>query len=320
VTGAGGFIGSHLVERLVSEGAQVRAFLRYNSRSDTGQLQGLAPEIRDRIDCVFGDLRDEHAVYEAVRGMELVFHLGALITIPYSYLHPREVVDVNVMGTLNILMAARSLGPQRLIHTSTSEVYGTALRVPMDEEHPLQAQSPYAASKISADKLVESFSRSFDVPAVTVRPFNTYGPRQSARAVIPSIISQALARAEISIGDLAPKRDFTFVTDTVDGFIRAALAEEVLGETFNLGSGEAVSIGELVEKIRLMIGHPLTLKTDPARMRPAGSEVGYLLADTRKAQAMLGWTPQTSFDEGLRQTADWVRRHPGAFNPDGHVL
>jgi len=320
VTGAGGFIPSHLVERLIAEGARVRAFVRYTARSDIGYLRLASPEVQSKIDFVFGDLRDEHAVAEAMRGIEIVFHLGALIAIPYSYVHPREVVETNVIGTLNVLMAARAHKPARVIHTSTSEVYGTALRTPIDEDHPLQGQSPYSASKIGADKLVESFVRAFELPAVTIRPFNTYGPRQSARAVIPTIISQALTRDEIFLGDLTPTRDFTFVADTVDGFVRAALAADVIGETFNLGNDREITIGELAQLIIQLVGRQVELKTDPARLRPVASEVRRLHADNRKAKAKLGWMPQTSFEDGLRQTIDWIRAHPEFFTPDRYTL
>ncbi len=320
VTGTGGFIASHLTERLVAEGARVRAFVRYTARSDIGYLRFASPEVRSRIDFVFGDLRDENAVADAMRDIDVVFHLGALIAIPYSYVHPREVVETNVIGTLNVLMAARQHQTKRIIHTSTSEVYGTALRVPIDEEHPLQGQSPYSASKIGADKLVESFARSFEVPAVTIRPFNVYGPRQSARAVIPTIISQALTRDEIFLGDLTPTRDFTYVADTVDGFVRAALADGVIGETINLGNDREISIGELARLIIQLIGRPIELKTDPARIRPAASEVRQLHADNRKAKAKLGWSPRTSFENGLRQTIDWIRAHPEFFSPERYTV
>ena len=320
VTGAGGFIASHLTERLVAEGAQVRAFVRYTARSDIGYLRLAPPDVRSKIDFVFGDLRDEHAVAEAMRGIDVVFHLGALIAIPYSYVHPREVVATNVTGTLNVLMAARQHQIKRLVHTSTSEVYGTARRVPIDEEHPLQGQSPYSASKIGADKLVESFVRAFEVPAVTIRPFNTYGPRQSARAVIPTIISQALTRDEIFLGDLTPTRDFTYVADTADGFVRAALAEGVVGETINLGNDREISIGELARLILQLIDRPVELKTDPARLRPGASEVRRLHADNRKAKAKLGWSPRTSFEDGLRQTIDWIRVHPEYFTPERYTV
>ncbi|MBC8264037.1 MAG: SDR family NAD(P)-dependent oxidoreductase [Anaerolineales bacterium] len=320
VTGAGGFIGSHLVERLVVEGARVRAFVRYTARSDIGYLRLVPPDVLAQIEFVFGDLRDEHAVAEAMRDVDVVFHLGALIAIPYSYVHPREVVETNVIGTLNVLMAAHQHRTRRVIHTSTSEVYGTALRVPIDEEHPLQGQSPYSASKIGADKLVESFVRSFQVPAVTVRPFNTYGPRQSARAVIPTIISQALVRDGVYLGDLTPTRDLTYVSDTVDGFVRGATAEGVIGETFNLGSDCEISIGDLAHLIIQLVGRPLKVKTDLARIRPSASEVRRLRADNRKAKARLGWQPRISLEEGLRQTIEWVRAHPEFFDPERYAI
>ncbi|MES2935546.1 MAG: SDR family NAD(P)-dependent oxidoreductase [Pseudomonadota bacterium] len=332
VTGAGGFIGSHLVERLLAEGAKVRAMLRYNSRADIGLLSLIPASVRHQIELVFGDLRDGDAVLAAMRDIDVVFHLGALIAIPYSYQHPREVVETNVMGTLNVLMAAKTLRPARVIHTSTSEVYGSALRVPIDEEHPLQGQSPYSASKIGADKLMESFSLSYDVPLVTIRPFNTYGPRQSARAIIPTIISQALVQDEVCLGDLTPLRDFTFVADTVDGFIRAASAHGVLGQSINLGSGKAVAMGELAAMILRLIDQsderknerpnkrPVILKSDPARFRPAKSEVHHLQADTARAFTLLGWTPSTSLEQGLLRTIDWVRRHPHYFTPDRYAL
>jgi len=320
VTGAGGFIASHLVERLVAEGARVRAFLRYTSRTDIGCLRFAPPEATAQTELVFGDLRDEHAVAEAAHGVEIIFHLGALVSIPYSYVHPREVVETNVLGTLNVLMAARAHRPARIVHTSTSEVYGTALRVPIDESHPLQAQSPYSASKIGADKLVESFIRSLGLPAVTVRPFNAYGPRQSARAVIPTIISQALARDEVHLGDLTPSRDFTYVADTVDGFIRAATAEGVIGETINLGSDDEISIGDLADLIVRLVGREIKVTTDPARVRPSASEVRRLHADNRKARTRLGWQPQVGLEEGLRRTISWVRDHPELYEPERYTI
>jgi NAD dependent epimerase/dehydratase len=320
VTGAGGFIASHLAERLVAEGAKVRAFVRYTARSDIGYLRLAPPDVHSKIEFVFGDLRDEHAVAEAMRGVDVVFHLGALIAIPYSYVHPREVVETNVIGTLNVLMAAKQHRTPRVIHTSTSEVYGTAVRVPIDEDHPLQGQSPYSASKIGADKLVESFVRSFEIPAVTIRPFNTYGPRQSARAVIPTIISQALTRDEIYLGDLTPTRDFTYVADTADAFVRAATANDVIGDTINLGNDREISIGELARLIIHLIDRPIELKTDPARVRPAASEVRQLHADNRRAKAKLGWSPRTSFEDGLRATIEWIRAHPEYFTPERYTV
>jgi len=308
VTGAGGFIGAALVHRLHELGAEVRTFLRYTSRAEMGLLKFLPEEVRESLDLVFGDLRDHHAVEGAVDGMDVVFHLGALISIPYSYLHPVEVVQSNVIGTLNVLQACRK-SKSRLIHTSTSEVYGTAHQVPIDEGHPLQGQSPYSASKIGADKLVESYYRAYDLQAVTVRPFNTYGPGQSARAVIPTIITQALTRDEIHLGNLAARRDFTYLTDTVEGFVKAARAEGVAGETFNLGYGDEVSIGELAEIIIDLIGRDVKIVVDEERLRPEKSEVMRLLSDNTKARERLGWSPQVDIREGLSHTITWIRDH-----------
>lgn len=309
ITGAGGFIGSHLTEQLVALGAKVRAFVRYNSRADIGLLRQLAPETLANIEIVAGDLRDAHAINQAVDGMDLVFHLGALIAIPYSYQHPREVVETNITGTLNVLMACLDQETPRMIHTSTSEVYGTALRVPIDEGHPLQGQSPYSASKIGADKLVESFYNSYELPVVTVRPFNTYGPRQSARAVIPTIITQALTQDIVHLGALDTKRDFTYVADTVNGFIKAAEADTVEGQTFNLGTGSEVTIGELAEKIIAMTGRTVQIEADPQRFRPGKSEVMRLLSNNQYARQNLGWQPEVSLDEGLHRTVVWVQNH-----------
>ena len=308
VTGAGGFIGCALVEALVDAGAQVRAFLRYTSRAETGLLKTLPVTIRDNIELVFGDLRDPDAVEKAAKGSELIFHLGALISIPYSYVHPVEVVQSNVIGTLNVLQACRKHGC-KLVHTSTSEVYGSAQYVPIDEGHPLQGQSPYSASKIGADKLVESFYKSFDVQAVTVRPFNTYGPGQSARAVIPTIITQVLQRDEIHLGNLDAKRDFTYVTDSAMGFLKAAQTPGVAGETFNLGYGDEISIGELAHLIIDIIGRPVKIVVDQKRLRPEKSEVTRLLSDNTKARDRLDWQPQIGFREGLTRTIDWIRDH-----------
>jgi len=308
VTGAGGFIGSALVHRLQAEGAQVRAFLRYTSRAELGLLNLLPSQTRTPLDLVFGDLRDPDAVLKAAEGVAVVFHLGALISIPYSYVHPVEVVHSNVLGTLNVLQACRAHGP-RLVHTSTSEVYGTALQVPIPEDHPLQGQSPYSASKIGADMLVESYTRSFDVDAVTVRPFNTYGPGQTARAVIPTIITQALSQDVIHLGSLDATRDFTYLTDTVNGFIKAAQTPGLTGQTFNLGYGAEVSIGELAELIIELIGRPVQVEVDPERLRPDKSEVMRLLSDNSKARQVLGWQPQVNLRTGLGLTIDWIREH-----------
>lgn len=309
VTGAGGFIGSHLVERLVAEGASVCAFVRYNSRGDAGLLRLAPKEVIQQVKIVAGDIRDADAIHKAVEGCQVVFHLAALISIPYSYQHPLEVAEANVMGTLNILMACSKLKVDRLIHTSTSEVYGTALRVPIDENHPLQGQSPYSASKIGADKLAESFHCAFNLPVVTVRPFNTFGPRQSARAVIPTIITQALAKSVIRLGNLETTRDFTYVDDTVDGFVKAAEVPGVEGKTMNLGTGSEIKIGTLVEKIIHLTGSSAHIEVDVARLRPADSEVQRLLSNNALACATLGWAPRTSLDDGLKQTVDWIKEH-----------
>jgi len=315
VTGAGGFIGSHLVDLLAGAGARVRAFVRYNSRADQGNLRFLDPALADRVVVEYGDLRDEDAVRGAMEGSRYVFHLGALIAIPYSYRHPREVVETNVMGTLNVMQAARLTEPTRVVHISTSEVYGSAQRIPIDEDHPLQGQSPYSASKIGADKIAESFHKSFGVPVVTVRPFNTYGPRQSARAVIPTIITQALTQPRIRLGSLTPTRDFTFVGDTARGMALAALAPDAEGAEVNLGSNAAISIGELATKIAGIIGTEVEVEGDDERVRPPNSEVQRLHADNSRARHLLGWQPEVSLDDGLRQTVAWIRGHQDLFRP-----
>jgi NAD dependent epimerase/dehydratase len=320
VTGAGGFIASHLVERLVSEGAQVRAFTRYNSRNDVGMLRLVPPDVFSELEVVLGDLRDVEAVRSAVRGVDTVFHLGALIAIPYSYVHPREVIETNVMGTVNVLMAARDFDVRRVVHTSTSEVYGTAQYTPIDEAHPLQGQSPYSASKIAADKIAESFYRSFNLPVVTLRPFNTYGPRQSTRAVIPTIITQVLTRDVVKLGSLDPSRDFTFVKDTAKGFICIAEADNVLGEEINLGNDNTIRIGDLVEKIFGIIGKSPEVVTDSQRIRPGKSEVMRLWASNNKAKKMIGWEPRISLDEGLRLTIEWISAHLDLYRPDQYMV
>lgn len=306
VTGAGGFIGSHLTERLSERGAKVRAFVRYNSRGDDGLLSFISPKIYPTIDIVAGDIRDFNALKAAIEGVDYVFHLGALIAIPYSYLHPAEVVETNVIGTLNILLGAREAGVRRVIHTSTSEVYGTAQHVPIEESHPLQGQSPYSASKIGADKVAESFYCSYNLPVVTVRPFNTYGPRQSTRAVIPTIITQALSNCTVHLGNLDARRDLTYISDTVTGFLKAAETPGVEGETFNLGAGTEIRIGDLANKIISLIGRPVKIVVDPTRLRPDKSEVQRLISDNKLAKEKLNWEPQVSLTDGLEQTLDWV--------------
>ena len=316
VSGAGGFIGSHLVERLAAEGAHVRAFVRYNSRGDPGLLRLLPLEIFSRIEVIAGDLRDPQAVRTVVEGCQAVFHLGALISIPYSYFHPFEVAETNFMGTLNILTACRDLDVERLIHTSTSEVYGTARQMPISEAHPLQGQSPYSASKIGADKMVESFYCTYDLPVVTVRPFNTYGPRQSARAVIPTIITQALTQDTIHLGSLDTTRDFTFVDDTVDGFLKAGVTPGVEGNVFNLGVGKEIRIGDLAKKVISKLGRSVKIIITPERLRPERSEVMRLISDNRLARETLGWSPQVGLDQGLDRTIEWISKNIERYQPD----
>lgn len=309
VTGASGFIGSHLVEHLVQAGAKVRAFVRYNARADIGLLKQLPQKTRLALDIIAGDLRDSHAVRQAVAGVDIVFHLGAIISIPYSYRHPVETAATNLMGTLNVLLACQAQNTARLVHTSSSEVYGTAKTVPMDENHPLQGQSPYSASKIGADKLVESFICSYNLPAVTVRPFNTYGPRQSARAVIPTIITQALTLETIHLGNLDTRRDFTYVDDTVRGFLHAAKKKDVLGQVFNLGVGQDIAIGDLAEEIVRQVGRPVEIVSDVERLRPENSEVMRLLSDNSHAARCLDWQPQITLAQGIAHTIAWIREH-----------
>ena len=316
VTGAGGFIGSHLTENLVTLGADVKAFVRYNSRNDWGMLEHLPLHIRDKIEVVAGDLKEPALIRETAKNTDIVFHLAALIGVPYSYLSSRDVIETNVIGTLNVLNAAREQGVERVIHTSTSEVYGTAQDMPMDEKHPLQAQSPYSASKIGADKLAESYYLSYDLPVTIVRPFNTYGPRQSARAIIPTIITQALTRDKIFLGAMHPTRDFTFVEDAVDGFIKAAESSESVGEVINLGSGTEISIGNLADKIISLVGKKVEVVFDATRLRPKRSEVERLVANTTKARELIGWEPQVPLDEGLEKTIGWISEWISIFKVD----
>ena len=320
VTGSGGFIGSHLTETLVQSGASVKAFVRYNSRGDPGLITDLAPDISKKVEIVSGDLRDLSAVNRAMHGIDIVFHLGALIAIPYSYLHPAEVIETNVIGTLNVLLAARDQDVKRIVHTSTSEVYGTAIRVPIDESHPLQGQSPYSASKIGADKIAESFYCSYNLPVVTIRPFNTYGPRQSSRAVIPTIITQALTKESIQLGNLNARRDFTFVSDTVNGFLCAASAENIEGKTFNLGVGSDITIGDLVEKISGIMNKPLSIQSDDNRFRPDKSEVQRLISDNQLARNLLRWEPHVSLETGLEKTIIWIENHIDRYNPNRYQV
>lgn len=318
VTGAGGFIGSHLTERLVELGATTRALVHYNALGTWGWLDQSA--VREHVEVIAGDVSDRDSVHQAVRGVEIVFHLAALIAIPYSYHAPASYVRTNVEGTLNVLQAARDLGVERVVHTSTSEAYGTARYVPIDEAHPLQGQSPYAASKIGADKMAEAFHLSFSLPVVTVRPFNTFGPRQSARAVIPTIITQCLTGQTVRLGNLRPTRDLNFVSNTVDGFVAAASTPEAIGLTLNLGSGREISIGDLAQLIAQLIGQPINIESDADRVRPDGSEVERLLADSRLARSVLGWEPIVSLEDGLQRTIDWVQRHLERYRPGVYVI
>lgn len=313
VTGADGFIGSHLTETLVRAGHKVRAFVLYNSFNSWGWLDHCAPDIKANIEVVAGDIRDSFAVKSAMQGCDGILHLAALIAIPYSYQSPESYVDTNVKGTLNILQAARELGVKRLIHTSTSEVYGTAQFVPITELHPLQGQSPYSATKIAADQMAYAFFSSFELPVITVRPFNTYGPRQSARAVIPAIMTQiASGHKQIKLGAISPTRDFNYIQDTVDGFIAALMSEKGLGEVVNIGSNFEVSIGETVSLIAEVMGAEVEIVTDESRFRPTGSEVERLWADNSKAKELIGWTPvfagKSGFKRGLLETANWFSK------------
>jgi NAD dependent epimerase/dehydratase len=307
VTGAGGFIGSHLVEELCRRGAPVRALARYNGRGDTGWLAEIDDACRNEVEIVLGDVRDPDQMRTLVSGCDTVFHLAALIGIPYSYASPRQNLDTNAGGTLNLLEASRAEGVRRFVHTSTSEVYGTAQYVPIDEDHPLVGQSPYSASKIAADQITVSYARSFGLPAVIVRPFNTFGPRQSMRAVIPTIATQALWSDAIRLGSLDTTRDFTFVRDTATGFIRAAEAEGVEGRTFNLGVGKEIAVGELAELIRDVVGRDVPIEQEDSRMRPADSEVDRLCSDPSRAHDALGWVPEHDLRTGLALTIEWIR-------------
>ncbi len=317
VTGAGGFIGSHLTERLVELGAHTRALVHYNSANTWGWLD--ASPLKADIEVVAGDIRDVDHLRQIVRGVDVVFHLAALIAIPYSYETPRAYVHTNVEGTLNVLQAARDADIGRVVHTSTSEVYGTARTVPIDEQHPLQGQSPYAASKIGADKLAEAFHLSFGLPVATLRPFNTYGPRQSARAVIPTLISQALTQPEVRLGNLTPARDFNYVEDTVEGFIRIAECDAAIGEVVNVGSGQEIGIGDLARTILELLGTDKPIVTEAQRVRPQGSEVDRLCADPQKARRLLGWQPRHTLRDGLVRTIAWMEQNLARYRPDTYT-
>jgi len=313
VTGAGGFIGSHLVDELLIMGAEVTAFVHYNARNDWGMLEGRYSPDTENLTVISGDVTDSLFVKKAVAGKEYVFHLAALIGIPYSYAAPESYINTNIKGTLNVMQACLDAGIERVVHTSTSEVYGTARYTPIDEAHPLQGQSPYSASKIGADKIAESFFCSFGLPVTTIRPFNTFGPRQSTRAVIPTIITQALTSNMIKLGSLTPIRDLTFVKDTANGFIRLAESKKTIGTTVNTGSGRGVTIGKLAETIVGQVNPNATIVCEEKRIRPENSEVMELLCDNRMAAELAGWKPQYSLEEGLSLTIDWMKEHIAAY-------
>lgn len=317
VTGADGFIGSHLTESLLEKGYDVKAFTMYNSFNTWGWLDTLPKEKLDQIEIFSGDVRDPNGVREAMKGVDGVFHLAALIAIPFSYHSPDSYVDTNIKGTLNVLQAARELGTERIMVTSTSEVYGTAQYVPIDEKHPFQGQSPYSATKIGADRLAESFYRSFNLPVSIVRPFNTYGPRQSARAVIPTIITQLLAgKSEIQLGSLTPTRDFNFVKDTAAGFIAIAESDKTIGEEINIATQQEISIGDLAQEIIRQINPSAKIICDEQRLRPEKSEVNRLLGANEKIKRLTNWTPKYTFEEGIKETIAWLRENLDKYKTD----
>lgn len=317
VTGAEGFIGSHLTERLVELGADVTALVQYNSFNNWGWIDTFDKEVLNSIKVETGDIRELDGMNRIIKGQEVVFHLAALIAIPYSYLSPMAYVRTNVEGTVNVLEACRNHDVQKIIHTSTSETYGTALYVPIDEKHPMQGQSPYSASKIGADKMAESFYRSFNMPIATIRPFNTYGPRQSARAVIPTIISQILSgKNEIKLGSLSPTRDFNYVKDTAEAFIKIAESDRTIGEVINAGSNYEITVGDTVKKIIDIIGKDVKIICDEERLRPEKSEVNRLWADNTKIKELTDWTPNYSIDRGLEETIKWIKENMKYYKPD----
>jgi len=317
VTGAEGFIGSHLTEKLVELGADVTALVQYNSFNNWGWLDTFDKSVKDSIKIVSGDVREYDGMKRIIKGQEVVFHLAALIAIPYSYLSPMAYVRTNVEGTTNVLEACREYDIEKIVHTSTSETYGTALYVPIDEKHPMQAQSPYSASKIGADKIAESFHKSFNMPIATIRPFNTYGPRQSARAVIPTIISQIIAgKTQIKLGSLTPTRDFNYVKDTAQAFINIAESDKTIGEVINAGSNHEITIGDTVKKIIEVIGKDVEIICDDERLRPENSEVNRLWADNTKIKELTKWSPRYSLDDGLKETVEWIKNNMQYFKTD----
>lgn len=317
VTGADGFIGSHLTEELIRSGYEVKVFTYYNSFNNWGWLDTLPEDIMKHVEVFSGDIRDPNGVRTAMKGVEEVFHLAALIAIPFSYHSPDSYVDTNIKGTLNVLQAARELETERIMVTSTSEVYGTAQYVPIDEKHPFQGQSPYSATKIGADRLAESFYRSFNLPVTIVRPFNTYGPRQSARAVIPTIISQLLSgKEEIKLGSLTPTRDFNYVKDTAAGFLAIAEADQTIGEEINIATQQEISIGTLADEIIRQINPKARIVCDEQRLRPEKSEVNRLLGSNEKIRRLTAWEPQYTFEQGIRETIEWVSKNMGVYKSD----
>ena len=321
VTGADGFIGSHLVEALIKEGCKVRAFVYYNSFNSWGWIDSFSQELKDQIEIFAGDIRDPNGVKEAMKGIDIVFHLAALIAIPFSYHSPDSYVDTNIKGTLNVLQAARDSNVEKILVTSTSEVYGNALYVPIDEKHPFQGQSPYSATKIGADRIAESFYRSFNSPITIVRPFNTYGPRQSARAVIPTIITQLLSgKAEIKLGSITPTRDFNFVKDTANGFVEIAKSDKVIGEEINIATEDEISIGELAQEMINQINPKAVIITDEVRIRPEKSEVERLLGSNQKIKSLTSWQPQYDLKDGIAETVEWLKNNLQHYKTDIYNL
>ncbi|HEY2805707.1 MAG TPA: GDP-mannose 4,6-dehydratase [Gemmatimonadales bacterium] len=320
VTGAGGFIGSHLVEALVRQGAEVTAVVRYNSRGDDGNLRYVDPQVRESLKIQRLDLTDMEATRQALGGAEVIFHLAAFVGIPYSYANPHDAVLNNVLSTLNVLGVARELGVERMVQTSTSEVYGSARQVPIPETHVLQPQSPYSASKIGTDNIALSYHYAFGLPVAVVRPFNTFGPRQSARAVIPTVITQALSGAKVRIGTTTTTRDFTYVEDTVRGFLLAAESPKSVGQVINIGTGREISIADAITTIIKAVGRDVPIERDDARLRPEQSEVSRLCADITRAGELLGYKPTVTFEEGIKRTVAWISQHLDAYKPEAYAI
>jgi dTDP-glucose 4,6-dehydratase len=320
VTGAGGFIGGHLVERLLRDGARVRALVHYNSRDARGTLDWMARDTIAAAEVVLGELRDVESVTAACQGIDVVMHLGAHVGIPYSYANPRDFFEVNALGTLNVAQAALRHGVELVVHISTSEVYGSAQMIPISESHPLEPRSPYAASKVAADKVMDSWHRSYDLPVIILRPFNTYGPRQSARAIVPTVITQALAGSILRLGSLHPRRDLTYVEDTVAAFIAAAEAPALAGRTIQLGTGHEVSVRDIVDLVAELLGKELQVVTDPARVRSDRSEVLRLVSTPRLAHDLLGWEPEVDLREGLAQTILWIESNAGLYRAEHYAI